>query len=399
MPVTQDATGFVATYREALSTRAARRLALVSLLSKIPYNAFPVTAVLLLSPRYSYGEAGTAVSVMLFANAVSSPLRGRLSTTRRARLVLTVCLLGYLVGVTGLAFAAVQRLPIAAVLVAAAVIGVFLPPVGIQLRVRWAAADRGRSRPTGNAIESALMDITLIGAPVLASWLSVVAVPGFPFVVIGVLMAVAVALLLPVVRDGLPPPVAVGRWNVALVLVFGAQFLYCAGLSAIEVTLPIYAQQQHAVAYSGWLLAGLSLGSIVGALVLGTSRALARAGTATLLGAFAVGACVLGVATTVSPVAVLVVSPVAGLAVGTAFTRFYTTIDAATPPGGEGAVQGWTASVTMVGFSAGTAVGAAVAGAHGATAALVVAPVAGAAAIVLTLGARLRRDPDQREWR
>jgi MFS family permease len=207
-----------------------------------------------------------------------------------------------------------------------------------------------------------------------------------------------------VIRDGLPPrppgtAVRAGRWNTALAVVFAAQFLYCAGLSSIEVSLPIYAQQQHAVAYSGWLLAGLSLGSIVGALVLGTSTALARAGTATLLGAFAVGACVLGVATTVSPVAALVVSPVAGLAVGTAFARFYTTIDAVTPAGGDGAAQGWAASVTMVGFSAGTLLGAAVAGAHGATAALAVAPVAGAIAIVLTLGARLLRGPDTVEWR
>ncbi|WP_394620202.1 MFS transporter [Lentzea sp. JNUCC 0626] len=395
---------FAAPYREVLSSAPARRLAVVSVLSKIPYNMFPISTVLLLSPRYSYGSAGTAVGVVLFANAVTSPLRGRLSTSRRARLVLAVCVTGYLVGVAGLGFAAVRQLPLAAVFGLAVVVGICTPPVGIQLRARWAAADRGRDRPTGTALESALMDVTLVSSPLLAAWLSVVAPPGFSYVVIGVLMSVAVALLLPVVKDGLPPRPAgpqrrAGGWTTGLAVVFGAQFLYCAGLSAIEVALPIYAQQQHATGYSGWLLAGLSLGSVVGALALGSSRTLARVGTGTLLGVFSAGAAVLAAATTASPAAALLVSPVAGVAVGTAFARFYTTIDALTPPGADGAVQGWAVSVTAVGFSAGTVLGATAADAHGATTAVLLGPAAGVAAIVLTLGARLLRDPNEVEWR
>jgi MFS family permease len=388
--------GFVETYRDVLSTPVDRRLAFVSLLSKIPYSMFPVSAVLLLSPRYSYGAAGAAAGVMLVASAVSSPLRGRLVSGRSGRTVLLLCLAGYLAGVTGLVVGASERLPLAVVLLSCCVAGLCAPPVGIVLRAHWTAADRRRGRPSGNAMESALMDVTLITGPVLATWLSVSLRPALPFVVVGVLTTAAV-LLLSAPVGGTSAPRHGGPWaSWPLIGVFGALFLFAAALSAVEIALPIHAQQHHITSYSGWFLASMSVGSIVGALVLGISPALAKMGLPTLLGGFAAGACLLGLAMPVSPIAVLAACPLAGLAIGTTFARFYGVLGDLTPTGADGVVQGWATGVTMTGFAVGSAAGAALAGAHGAPAFLFLSPVAGVAAVLLLSLARPTHPEEQR---
>ncbi|HWO65750.1 MAG TPA: MFS transporter [Umezawaea sp.] len=384
--------GFVETYRDVLSTPVDRRLAVVSLLSKIPYSMFPVSSVLLLSPRYSYGAAGAAAGVMLVATAVTSPPRGRLVTGRSGRAVLLLCLLAYLTSVTGLVVGAAERLPFAVVLLAACAAGLSVPPAGILLRSHWTAADRRRGRPSGNAMESALMDATLITGPVLATWLSVSARPEAPFVAIGVLTAAAVLLLAVPVGGGAPtstPPGSSVPWaSRSLFAAFGALFLFAVALSAVEIALPVHAQQQGVAGYSGWFLASTSIGSIVGALVLGVSSTLASVDLPALLAGFAAGTCLLGLAMSVSPIAVLAACPIAGLAIGTTFARFYGRLGELTPTGADGVVQGWATSVTMVGFAVGSAAGAALAGAHGAPAFLFLSPVAGLAAIVLVPPAR-----------
>lgn len=378
------APGLVATYRDVLAMPVARRLALVSLLSKFPFGMFPVSTVLLLSPRYSYGSAGAAVGVAMLANAVSSPMRGRIGVRRSGRAALLLCLAGYLTGMAVLAAGASQRLPLVVILLSAAATGACLPPVGILLRAHWTAVDRDRGGHAANAMESALVDITLVTSPVLATYLGVTWSPVLPFVAIGGLMAVSVLLLSAMVVPTPPAraaePASVRQRTGALSAVFGAQLLFCAGLSAVEVALPIFAQQQHVTSNSGWYLAGLSAGSIVGALLLGASTALAKTGLPTLLGAFAAGTCLLGLAMAVSPVAVLVACPLAGLAIGTTFSRFYGAIGELTPVGGDGRVQGWATSVTTIGFAIGDTAGAALAGAHGALAFLFLTPLAGVVA-------------------
>ncbi|WP_433558382.1 MFS transporter [Pseudonocardia xinjiangensis] len=395
----------VATYREVLSTAVDRRLAVVSLLSKIPFGMFSVSTVLLVSPSYSYGAAGGAVSVMLLANAVSSPLRGNLSRGRSGRAVLLLCLAGYVAGLGGIVLGTTEHLPLTLVLASAVLVGLFLPPISIQLRAHWTAADRARSRPSASAMESALVDFTLITAPALGSWLSVSVMPTVPFTVMGGLMVLSVLLLARAIEVDVPSahaghePARPQSRRTGLFVVFSTLFLFCAALSAIEVALPIYAQQQHTAASSGWYLAGLSLGSIAGALLIGVSSTLAKVSMPMLLGVFASGACLVGLAMVVSSTAVLFACPVAGVAIGTTFSRFYSVIGAATPRGGEVRVQGWANSVTMTGFALGTVASAALAGARGAQALLFLAPAAGAVSAALAFVARRRATTDRHRGR
>ncbi|GAA2331883.1 MFS transporter [Streptomyces kunmingensis] len=385
--------GLVATYREVLAAPGATRLAVASLVSKWPISMFPVSTLLLVSPAYSYARAGAVVAAMLLANAASSPARGRQIARRGARVVLRICLAGYLAGLTGIAVAAASSAPFPVVLTAAALMGAFFPPASILLRSHWTAVDRGRGHSSANALESALMDLSLITGPILASWLSTYVTPVLPLALIGVLMTLAVALLsgLPDQRPPSSPPPGRSRRSrrsrrllrTPLVGLFGAQFLFCAALAATEVSLPVYAQQQNAAAYSGWLLAGLSVGSIVGALVLGRLPGSGATRLPVLLVLLAAGMCAIGGAMFLGPVAVAAASVPAGLAIGSVFARFFTVLGAATPPGVDHEVQGWANSMTTVGFAAGSFGGAALADALGTPALLLCSPLAAVVAACL----------------
>ncbi|KIF74278.1 hypothetical protein QR77_10355 [Streptomyces sp. 150FB] len=401
--------GLLTTYRKLLAAPGARRLATASLVSKFPISMFPVSTLLLLSPHYSYATAGSTIGTTLLANAMSSPLRGRLLVRRSVPLVLRLCLAGYLAGLTGLALSVSAQLPYPLVVLFAALTGSCFPPVGMLLRSAWTSVAGAGHRSSSNSFEAAMMDVALITGPLIAAWLSTSVAPVLPFAVTGAFMAAGVTLVLTVpgpARGGRAGPAAgsgaaprTGRRSLPLrsrplTSVFGSQLLFCAALSGLEVALPIYARQHHATAHSGWYLAGLSVGSILGALLLGASPALSRIGLPVLLSAFVAGACLLGLAMSEAPSAVFFVCPVTGLAIGSTFSRIYTGIAAFTPPGHDTEAQGWAVGMTTVGFAAGSSAGAALAGAHGASAFLLFSPVVGAVAALFALGARDHR-PDE----
>ncbi|MFJ4828918.1 MFS transporter [Streptomyces sp. NPDC088747] len=379
---------FLGPYRDVLAAPGAPRLALASLMSKWPISMFPVSALLLVSRHYSYTQAGTVVAVMLLANGVTSPIRGLQTVRRGARTVLRTCLAGYLVGVTGISVGAACAAPLPIILAAALLMGMFFPPASTLLRSHWTAQDRVRGQTSANALESALMDLSLVTGPIVASWLSASFAPVLPLALIGVLMAVAVVLL-----DHLPdrmaapssgPGNACGVLRTPLVSLLGAQFLFCAALAATEVSLPVYAQQHQAAFASGWLLAGLSVGSIVGALALGGLHGCAFTRLPLLLLLLAAGMCAIGAAMMFHPVTVGLVCVPAGFAIGSVFARFFTILGSVTPPGADREVQGWANSMTTIGFAVGSFGGAALGDMFGGPALLLFAPFSAVVAAGLT---------------
>ncbi|WP_020667802.1 MFS transporter [Amycolatopsis nigrescens] len=383
-------------YRALLSAPGSSRLASASLVSKLPINMFSVSTLLLLAPDYSYPAAGLAISTMLVANAVSSPLRGRLADRYPIPAVLGACLAGYLVGVAGLIAAVAAHLPLLLVVASVALLGLCFPPVSILVRSYWVEVAGKDSVTSVNSLESAFMDVTLITGPVLATWLSTSSSQFAPFVAASVLMALAVALMstVPVAPRG--SGASTGDWrgslrSVPLRYLLGALFSFCLALSAIEVLLPIYAGQHDASEYSGWFLAGLSVGSIAGALVIGPRRSSPRLILPALLGLFGAGAVLLALAMSAGPVLVLIVCPLAGLAIGATFAHLYTSVWNAATPGYENETQGWATSCSTIGFAAGAAAGSAVADVTGAPAVLFFSPAVLAVAAGLVLaGTRYR---------
>ncbi|WP_159014192.1 MFS transporter [Streptomyces sp. NRRL WC-3725] len=389
------ADSLLSTYRAVLAVPGAPALAVASLVSKWPISMFPVSVLLLVSPDYSYAGGGAVVAAMLFANAASSPARGRLAGRYGAGRVLWTCLAGYLCGLGGIAVATACAAPLATVVAAALVMGVFFPPASILLRSYWTAIDRRSGRSSANALESALMDLTLITGPVLASSLSVSVAPVLPLGAVAALMTLAVGLLtrLPAATSGsarAAPPVA-GPARVPphtsrspLLALLTAQFLFCAALAGTEAALPVYAQRQQAAAYSGWCLAGLSAGSITGALFLGRFSGRSTGRLPVLLGVLGLGMCGIGAAMQLGPVAVALVCPPAGLVIGSVFTEFFGLLGLMTPRGADHEIQGWANAMTTVGFAVGSLGGASLTGSLGASALVLCAPVAVCVSACLT---------------
>ncbi|MGH3795816.1 MAG: MFS transporter [Pseudonocardiaceae bacterium] len=324
-----------------------------------------VIVLLLVSPHYSYAVAGLAVSASMLGNAVSAPLRGRVVDRRPIAVVLPVFAGLQIVMIVGLLWSVLGGAPAAVAVGFAAMTGLSYPPVTLVLRRYWQAHGDQPARSAALALDSALMDVSLISGPAFAAWLSTTMSPVSPFVVSGVLMGGSAVLILTVPHP-IPPDTDAGttnrqRWSVPLLSVLGVLTLFCAALAAIEVALPIYAQQQDRAELSGLYLAGMSAGSIVGVLAWRTRQRSLSGMVAVSAG----GALLLAFGMHLGPLALLLLCPLGGLSTGLVFAALFGSIAIRTPIGTESRVQGWAAFGTEIGFAAGAAAGAGAASADG----------------------------------
>jgi hypothetical protein len=124
-----------------------------------------------------------------------------------------------------------------------------------------------------------------------------------------------------------------------------------AALSASEVALTGYVRHHHALWASGPLLAEVSIGSILGSLLLG-----ARSGTGarSLLAGYAAGLALLTAAGLDAPL-LAVAAPLAGFCLGPALAALFGQAAGAAPPGGGTETQAWLNSIMNAGGAAGAA--------------------------------------------
>lgn len=367
-------------YRELRKVPGFWRIVAVGMASKLPNSMVELSLLLLVGQTYSYASAGLAVACLAVGQCVTSPLRGRLIDRHSPRLVLLVCLAGY-VAATGLLVLVVSdHGPTASVLVASAALGATAPPVAVLMRTVWYnAADHGMLN-TAMALDSAMMGSALVTGPVLAGWLSLSFSGAVPLVVIAVLTAFVVCLLLDTPSS--PQPVERRHWlgpltSAPLRRLLIADGLFVLAVTATDVVLPIYAKEYDAAMLTGAYLGALSIGSVLGSLALGAMPDFLSRGPklSVLLCVFAAGVGALALAARLSPLAVLLLCPVAGLVIGSVFGTLRTV-------GGELAKEGevtetmsWLTSLDMAGGAVGAAVFAHLAVAEGSRTALVLVPV------------------------
>jgi hypothetical protein len=134
-----------------------------------------------------------------------------------------------------------------------------------------------------------------------------------------------------------------------------------AALSAAEVALIAYARHHHALWASGPLLAAVSLGSIVGSLVLGaqplTSSRGHRGRLVRLLTGYACGLAVLTAAGLYPPL-LAVAAPLAGLCLGPTLATLFGAAAVAAPHGRGTETQAWVNSIMNGGAAAGATIAA-----------------------------------------
>ncbi|GHC89618.1 MFS transporter [Streptomyces flavofungini] len=388
---------FLADYRALFHVPGFWRMATIGMTSKLASSMAGLSLLLLVSSTYSYGTAGVAVSCSTLGQGLTAPLRGRLIDRYPVGPVLLGCLFAHLTVTAALIVSARGGGNTTVVCALAAAMGSTAPPVAVMMRSLWHSATTGTTLSTAMALDASMMGAALIVGPVLASWLSLSLSPVMSYAAITAMTATTVTLVIksPAVpaRSG-----RTGHWlgplaSPSLRRLLVADALFVMAVTAVDVVLPIYAREEHAVELTGLYLGSLAVGSVLGSFALGAvpqlpSRSLELP---VLLGVFAIGAAALAVATQFSPVAVLTACPVAGLLIGSLFAVLRTRGGDLAPKGRVTETMSWLSTFDMAGGAAGAAVFAQLADSKGSRTALVAVPVLAVMAAAVSWRARTRQ--------
>jgi MFS family permease len=216
-----------ASYRRLFAEPVLRRLALADVCARLPQGMVTITLLLVAAQHASMTVAGLVVAGYTLGQAATAPLRGRLADRRGLVPVAVVCGAGYALALLALLAGSLASAPAGVLIAAAAVAGLFNPPLSPGLRSLWSAHAGQDLRGTAFALDAAVFDLAYITGPVLASGLAT-----------GLAPAAAVAALLALTGAAAGAAVAglaAGRPLLALTL--AAALAAAAGASASVAAL------------------------------------------------------------------------------------------------------------------------------------------------------------------
>lgn len=382
-------------------SRVNRRIVVLSVAARLPHGMFSIAVLVhVAGVTGSFATAGACTGVVAVGQAVGGPLAGRLVDRHGQTLVLAistgVCSLGL-----GVLAAADQDSSTAWFVAGAALVGLCAPPVGPCLRALvpdLVAAPTARRRVY--AVDAAVTEITWVAGPVVtfavAGWFGtggalVVAAAVLTSAVAGFASCEASRRWRPVpVADGRPRTVGSANLRVLIVTLVGVGVLF----GATEVAVTALSTSLGAPGAAGLLLALWGVGSLCGGVAVARfagGGAQTGRGLAALLVVLGGGHAALAAAGGRWLVLGVLIT-VAGSMIAPILSTAYGMVDRIAPPGTRTEAFAWLATAT----AAGTAVGAALAGAlvdaGGAGAGFLLAGTAAALAAAVA-GTGLRLDP------
>lgn len=151
--------------------------------ARLPTAMLPLGTLLLVAERTgSYGTGGLAVAALSLGGAVGGPLVGALADRAGQRLVAVVATA---LQATALVTVLLTALPLPALLLLGALVGLANPQMGAMARTRWSAMARGRVDErrfvsSAMALEGALDEVSFVLGPVLVGTLAALATPAAP---------------------------------------------------------------------------------------------------------------------------------------------------------------------------------------------------------------------------
>jgi MFS family permease len=367
-------------YRGLLAEPVLRRLALADACARLPQGMVSITLLLVAAEHASMTVAGLVVAGYTLGQAVTGPLRGRLADRRGLAVVAVGCGIGYALALVTLLAGALAGGPPLLLVGAGATAGLVNPPLSPGMRSLWSAHAGAALARTAFALDAAMFDLAYIAGPALAGALATGIAPAAALALMLALTGVAVAAIggqarRPARRPAHSRTLIGPLRSAALRKLLVTAALANAALSATEVALTAYVRHHHALWASGPLLAEVSVGSILGSLLLG-ARASAR--LPKLLAGYACGLAALTAAALYAPM-LAVAAPLAGLCLGPALACVFGSAASAAPPGAGTETQAWLNSIMNGGAAAGAALAAGQAAEPVRALALAAAAAAGAA--------------------
>ncbi len=353
--------GILGSYRQLFAEPVPRQLAAADICARLPQGMLSITLLLVVAQHASMKVAGLALAGYTLGLAVTAPVRGRLADRHGIPRAAAICCGCFAVALLGLLLSSLRHQSTALLVTFATAAGCFTPPLSPGLRSLWSLHAPARLLQTAFALDAAVFDLAYITGPVLASSLAV-----------GIAPAAALGLMLALTGGGVvlistthsPRGNATGAGGSILaplrsvslreLLIIAA--LTNVALTATEVALTAYARFHHVLWASGPLLAEISIGSILGSLLLGTrspDRSIHQR-LFRLLAVYAIGLAGLTAAGLYAPLLALA-APLAGLCLGPTLATLFTAAAVAAPQGGSTETQSWINSIMNCGAAGGAA--------------------------------------------
>ncbi|HWU05270.1 MAG TPA: MFS transporter [Streptomyces sp.] len=371
-------------YRALFSEPRIFTYALAAAFGKLQAGMFALSTLYAVADQRSYSVGAFVVAVSALGG-LSTPLRGRLLDRYAYGPVLWTIMVIHTVLVGALLVNEHMRGPFW-ITVASALLGnLAAPPIGVVTRVMWRSVTTEASRPTALAFDSVLADAGFILGPTLAAVACSALAPWAGLAAVVFFTAVATLLLPKDIGDDKSSarqgdrhwagPLASSR----LVLLLGAALCFATAVSVLEIALATPDGGKDSQVLSGLLLSVLSIGSIIGGLLIGAMTPV-MAERATRLPVLLVALAVFSTALVLgSEAGWLVAVPLClltGLSFGPSFVAVYGRSGDLAPAGMSAETQAWVGTALQLGSAAGAGAGGVILDIWGPTGALALAPVA-----------------------
>ncbi len=379
------------TYRELFRSPGFTRILTTQLLARFPFGMMSIALVMHIQHLYgNYTTAGVALGAETVGAAISNPVLGRAMSKYGIRQILLPS--ATISAICTFAVLLVTNAPLLTVFFSLS-IGLFSPPIQAAARTVYPSMVKKRLLPILFSFDAASQEIIWVIGPVLATLLAAQFNTAFPVITMGIIQILGAISFTanPEVKD-LKIPASTRRIGgvlknklVLVNLVLG--MLLIGSFSGVEVgTVALY--DKHT---AGWLIASLSVGSMLGGVLIGRHNhgrwALTR---------FLVLVCIgYGLVLVTPSVATWVALCwfIAGLGVAPALGVLGAIIGVKIKPADSAEAYGWIGTGQLVGYSAGAALAGIVIDTISPVAALAISIVLGLAAVsVAALTVRITPD-------
>ncbi|MEU1083772.1 MFS transporter [Streptomyces sp. NPDC005908] len=349
-------------YLEILRARHATRLLVGTLVGRLP-NATAAIAVVLFvrAEGGTYSLAGALAAVYGVANAVGQPVLGRLVDLKgQPRVQLPAALLSA-AAMAVFAFAGTGSLVLAYGAVALA--GLFTPPLEGGLRALWSTVlPKEEHVHRAYAMDAVAQEVMFTVGPLLVTvctslWSAQAAL--LVLNAIGVLGALSVVVSPPSRAWRSAPREA--HWlgalrSPGLLALLGAFLAVGMALGSITVAAVTYADENGGDAVYGWLMAAIGLGALIGGMAYGARQWAGEPARRLQVIVALLALCYLPLMLTPGPVAMTLLTVVAGLFLAPAIACAFVLVDRHAPRGTVTEAFSWLVTTFTVGASLGTGV-------------------------------------------
>ncbi len=355
------------TYRVLFRAATVRREAVAGLVAQVTQGAVGVGLILVIREHGgSLALAGAVVGSLSLAAGIARPVQGRLIDSRGAASLMATCGVVHPAAITGIVMLSNVQAPGAAMLALGIVAGAALPPVSTSMRVAWGSAFHAEERTAAYSLVYLTQELAVLAGPLALSALLAVGTASLAVIVVAAVAGAGTLTFAALIgrRQGQPSPRGARtpgrvlrrpgmRVLVAVAVTLGAV------IGALEVAAPTVATAHGAPAASGLLIAALSVGGIIGAIVYAGRRWSTAPSWRLVLLQAALTLATAAMIPAASLVLIGVLMLMGGLALNPSLTTLSVLVDEHVPRASAAEAFGWLS----LGFATGTGAANAVTGA------------------------------------